>query len=356
MHTLHLPPQRTRGHARTVDWVVPIARTSQGVTVRGTKSGCLPSSFIVERSSRFVRDGGPGHGLRSGTCDRDSHGAGRGLWRVSGAVFLLPVQLTLLGVPNPAVTPTNLLYNVIAGPGALLRYCRSGHLHGPLTRLLLAGTVPGVIVGAVIRAFLLPGPQAFRVVAGLVLLALGLWLIERTISPATRRPMTTRAVGTLALVVGVVGGIYGIGGGSILSPMLVGSGMTVAVVAPAALASTFVTSIIGAATFVVLALFTQGTIAPRLAHRDRLWRRRSPGRRPRGPPPTVHARASPPSAFGVSSRRRRRAVPGRGFRLTSDLGCESLPSRQAATWRRSGPQRRTIPYEKRLPARRRTAW
>jgi hypothetical protein len=32
-----------------------------------------------------------------------------------------------------------------------LRYRRSGHLHGPLTRLLLAGTVPGVIVGAVIR-------------------------------------------------------------------------------------------------------------------------------------------------------------------------------------------------------------
>jgi uncharacterized membrane protein YfcA len=63
-------------------------------------------------------------------------------------------------------------------------------------------------------------------------------------------------------VVGVVGGIYGIGGGSILSPMLVGSGMTVAVVAPAALASTSVTSIIGAATFVVLALITQGTIVP----------------------------------------------------------------------------------------------
>ena len=26
---------------------------------------------------------------------------------VSGAVFLLPVQLNVLGVPNPAVTPTN---------------------------------------------------------------------------------------------------------------------------------------------------------------------------------------------------------------------------------------------------------
>ena len=36
---------------------------------------------------------------------------------VSGAVFLLPVQFSVLGVPSPAVTPTNLLFNVVAGPG-----------------------------------------------------------------------------------------------------------------------------------------------------------------------------------------------------------------------------------------------
>ena len=62
---------------------------------------------------------------------------------VSGAVFLLPVQLNVLHVPNPAVTPTNLLYNIVAGPGALLRYRRAGQLAGPLTRSLLAGTLPG---------------------------------------------------------------------------------------------------------------------------------------------------------------------------------------------------------------------
>lgn len=181
---------------------------------------------------------------------------------VSGAVFLLPVQLTVLGVPNPAVTPTNLLYNVIAGPGALLRYRRSSHLHGPLTRLLLLGTIPGVIIGAVIRVFVLPGPRAFRIVAGLTLLALGAWLIRRTVAPIPGRTLTPGSTAALALCVGVVGGVYGIGGGSLLSPLLVGSGMAVAVVAPAALASTFVTSIVGAVTFVVLARFAQGSIEP----------------------------------------------------------------------------------------------
>jgi Sulfite exporter TauE/SafE len=72
---------------------------------------------------------------------------------VSGAVFLLPVQLSIRHVPSPEVTPTNLLFNVVAGPGALLRYRNRGGLAGPLTRLLLIGTVPGVILGAIIRVF-----------------------------------------------------------------------------------------------------------------------------------------------------------------------------------------------------------
>lgn len=38
--------------------------------------------------------------------------------------------------------------------------------------------------------------------------------------------------------------------------------MTVAVVAPAALASTFLTSIVGAATFASLALVSRGSVAP----------------------------------------------------------------------------------------------
>ena len=38
---------------------------------------------------------------------------------ISGAVLLLPFQVSVLGTPSPAVTPTNLLYNVIATPGAL---------------------------------------------------------------------------------------------------------------------------------------------------------------------------------------------------------------------------------------------
>jgi uncharacterized protein len=184
---------------------------------------------------------------------------------VSGAVFLLPVQLSLFGVPSPAVTPTNLLYNVVAGPGALLRYRRAGLLNSPLTRRLVIGTLPGVAIGAVVRVFAVPGATVFRLLVAGLLMPLGLWLIARTLRPAPpalAAEPSPRTVTGLALAVGIVGGIYGIGGGSILGPVLVGRGMPVSQVAPAALASTFATSVAGAATFALLSLTGSGDVAP----------------------------------------------------------------------------------------------
>ena len=67
----------------------------------------------------------------------------------------------------------------------------------------------------------------------------------------------------LAVAVGCVGGIYGIGGGSILAPILIGSGRAAeGEVAPAALASTFVTSAAGVVTFMILSLHHHGPVAP----------------------------------------------------------------------------------------------
>jgi uncharacterized protein len=186
---------------------------------------------------------------------------------ISGAVLLLPFQVSVLGTPSPAVTPTNLLYNVIATPGALYRYRRQHQTGGRLALLLTAGTVPGVIAGSVIRVELIPGPKIFDLVVSAVLLPLGAWL---TATRSARRAGSARAprhipspvlIG-LACLVGCIGGIYGIGGGSILSPVLIGTGHPAADVAPAALDSTFVTSIAGVATFTILSVHHPGSVAP----------------------------------------------------------------------------------------------
>jgi uncharacterized protein len=186
---------------------------------------------------------------------------------ISGAVLLLPFQVSVLGTPSPAVTPTNLLYNVVATPGALYRYGRQKQTGGRLALMLIAGTLPGVIAGSVIRVELLPGPRVFDVVVAAVLVPLGIWLAltrpsrpQEPQRPARLIPIPVLVV--LAAAVGCVGGIYGIGGGSILAPILIGSGRRPAEVAPAALASTFVTSVAGVITFTILSIHQHGSVAP----------------------------------------------------------------------------------------------
>src|SRR5512142_1903742 len=166
---------------------------------------------------------------------------------ISGAVLLLPFQVSVLGTPSPAVTPTNLLYNVVATPGALYRYWRQGQTGGRLALVLIAGTLPGVIAGSVIRVKLLPGMRAFDLVVAAVLIPLGTRLVlsrpargDQPDRPARMIPAPALVV--LAVAVGCVGGIYGIGGGALLAPILIGTGRKPSEVAPAALASTFVTS------------------------------------------------------------------------------------------------------------------
>jgi uncharacterized membrane protein YfcA len=204
---------------------------------------------------------------------------------VSGAVLLLPFQVSVLGTPSPAVTPTNLLYNVVATPGGLYRYWRQGQTGGGLASLLIIGTLPGVIAGSIIRVELLPGPVVFDLVVGSVLFPLGVWLALTRPAGPDRPATSTRtsdsdepartdnpsptvgirpgsALILLAAAVGCVGGIYGIGGGSILAPILIGSGRPPAEVAPAALASTFVTSVAGVVTFMILSVHQHGTVAP----------------------------------------------------------------------------------------------
>lgn len=229
---------------------------------------------------------------------------------VSGAFLLLPFMVSVLGFTSPAVSPTNLIYNIVAIPGGLARYIREGRMAWPLTWVVILGTLPGVFVGAWVRIRYLPDPRAFKFFVGLVLLYLGArllyettgrYLASREQSKALERKfrermekikkesssrlaaglppeavVKTRSVGLhrieyefwgetfafstpliffLALAVGLIGGIYGIGGGAIIAPFVVSVlGLPVYTVAGAALAGTFLTSIAGVVYFHLLAL------------------------------------------------------------------------------------------------------
>jgi uncharacterized membrane protein YfcA len=151
---------------------------------------------------------------------------------------------------------------VVTAPGALGRLAREGRLNHPLVGQLLVGTLPGVAVGAVARVELLPGRDALYAIAAVVLLPLGLWLLIPR-EPRAAVSFGPRAFGAIGFAVGVLGGLYGIGGGSLLAPIVVAGGYTVTAVAPAALACTAATSTVGVATFALLSVVAdQEDVAP----------------------------------------------------------------------------------------------
>ncbi len=190
---------------------------------------------------------------------------------VSGAFLLLPFQVSVLGFTSPAVSATNHLYNVLATPSGVARYAREGRLDGSLARTLVAGTVPGAVLGTLLRVRLLPDPAHFKLFAGLVLLYVGGRLLAARRSRGGAREggeerggFSRGGVLALSLVVGVVGGMYGIGGGAIIAPLLVsGFGLPVHRVAGAALAATGITSLVAVAAYQGWALVDRSvTVAP----------------------------------------------------------------------------------------------
>src|SRR3954468_19353452 len=108
---------------------------------------------------------------------------------VSGAFLLLPFQVSVLGFTSPAVSPTNLIYNIVATPGGVYRYVRERRVVWPLAWVVILGSLPGVFVGAVLRVTYLSDPSTFRVFVGLVLLYLGSRLLYEV---ATRQRASMR--------------------------------------------------------------------------------------------------------------------------------------------------------------------
>jgi uncharacterized membrane protein YfcA len=180
---------------------------------------------------------------------------------VSGAFLLLPFQVSVLGFVAPSATSTNLLFNVFSTPGGVVSYIRQGSLDRALVTRIVAGAAPGVVVGSILRVTLLEDPSSFKRFVGAVLAAIGVNLLVQVIRP-TDASMPAKGghplwrVTVLAGGAGVVGGIYGISGGSIIAPMLVGVfGLSVKRVAPAALVATLLTSVVGVASFIALDVF-----------------------------------------------------------------------------------------------------
>jgi len=191
---------------------------------------------------------------------------------VSGAFLLLPFQVSVLNFTTPAVSATNHLFNVIAIPSGVYRYWREKRFYYPITLIITLGTFPGVIIGYFLRISLFENLKNFKFLVGSVLLFIALKLLYDLIFPpregafSPEPPKTlkfnyktlsfeyggrtyqvnTPLITLISFVIGVIGGIYGIGGGAVMAPiLLVFFHLPPYVFAGATLFGTFLTSILG---------------------------------------------------------------------------------------------------------------
>ena len=226
---------------------------------------------------------------------------------ISGAFLLLPFQMSVLNYTHPSVSSTNQLYNIIAIPSGVYRYCKEGRMVWPLTWTVVLGTLPGVLIGAIVRVTGLRDPRNFKLFAAAVIFYIAGKMIkdllaqrfaakgatggnagkggslaasgnqDNTVTITQRGfkrigytfqgeqfDVSATGIMILCFIVGIIGGIYGIGGGAIVAPFLVTFfGLPVYTVAGAALMGTFVTSVAGVAFYTAIApLYPNLSVAP----------------------------------------------------------------------------------------------
>ncbi|BDR93170.1 sulfite exporter TauE/SafE family protein [Vulcanisaeta souniana] len=198
---------------------------------------------------------------------------------ISGAYLLLPIQSCILNTVNPVISGTNLLYNLISIPLSIHEYFRERRIAASFTSILVIGASAGAVVGTWLRGHYLTGGYTFSYFMGAVLLALAAELIlsstllirrvrtyetvvrcsrDKTSLVITTNKSNTYRVNTILLViitvlVGMASGAYGIGGASILSPILIGPmGLPAYIVSGPTLMVTLVVSLIGVLSYAYL--------------------------------------------------------------------------------------------------------
>lgn len=156
---------------------------------------------------------------------------------------------------------TNLLFNIVSTPIGIVRQRR---VDVQLTLLLVGSAAPAAVLGALANVFLLGDSTAFRVLVAALLGAVAVSVLVPRPQRSGTVPLSGR--GRWGLVVvgaasGLLGGFYGLGGAVLAAPAaLLLTGWPVVRISGAALVATFVVSVTGLATYVILDLAGQTAV------------------------------------------------------------------------------------------------
>jgi hypothetical protein len=146
-----------------------------------------------------------------------------GLMGVGGGAILVPALHLLFGVPLHEAIPFSLCTAVLISASATFSINRKGGAHFPTVRAILAGSVPGAVLGLSLGRVL--SGQALRTCFAAFLL----WAVYDGFraKPSEEadvhrwEPVSPRKgrTGVIGLLMGLASGLIGIGGGLISTPL-----------------------------------------------------------------------------------------------------------------------------------------
>ena len=147
-------------------------------------------------------------------------GALGGFMGVGGGILLVPLLVHALGLGQHEAQGTSLAFTTVTALVAATLYFRQGNLDLPLALYLALGAVPGVLLGAALARKMTA--RGLRLAFGVLMILTAARILVQAPAHATLPfPWPVAANVLLGVVIGALAGLLGVGGGTILVPVLV---------------------------------------------------------------------------------------------------------------------------------------
>jgi uncharacterized membrane protein YfcA len=142
-----------------------------------------------------------------------------GLMGVGGGIVLVPLLVYALRDTQHQAQGTSLAFIIVTALVAVVPYLTHERLDIPLALLITAGAVPGVLLGA--RVAGRTQPHRLRLAFGVAILAAAVRMLASPPAPGVAASWPAGANVALGLFIGSLAGLLGVGGGTLLVPVLV---------------------------------------------------------------------------------------------------------------------------------------
>ena len=131
--------------------------------------------------------------------------------------------MALAGIDPFFIKSSALILNIFVAGIAFLLFYRAGHFNGKILWQFSVTSVPAAFIGSQIPI----NPAIYKIILGICLLiAVGRMLLKKSNPENKRKSLKWPVALSMGAVIGLISGMIGIGGGIILSPLLILFGWT----------------------------------------------------------------------------------------------------------------------------------